>query len=106
MFRHSMHRALMLDLALFVLLATSGSAEPVNKPLRDDDVVARVNGTAIYRKSVRDVVQGIIAMQDSQPSPQTVEQLAADALDSLIALELLYQEGQARGVVVPDAAVT
>jgi peptidyl-prolyl cis-trans isomerase C len=104
MWRASMQR--MLAVALLVLLgATASAAEPGTKALRDDDVVARVNGTVIYRKSVRDVVQGIIAMQDSQPSPQTIDQLAADALDSLIALELLYAESQARGVVVSDAAV-
>lgn len=88
-----------------LLLATPLHAEEGTRPLRDDDVVARVNGTAIYRKSVRDVVQGILAMQDSQPDPQAVGKLADDALDSLIGLELLYQESQTRGVTVTDAAV-
>ena len=91
--------------AAALLIVAAASAEPINKPLRDDDVVARVNGTVIYRKAVRDVVQGIIAVQDSQPNAQAVEQLADEALDSLIALELLYQESQQRGVVVTDAAV-
>jgi parvulin-like peptidyl-prolyl isomerase len=73
--------------------------------LRDDDVMANVNGTVIYRKSVREVVQGVIALEDAPPDAANVAKLAADALDSLIALELLYQESQARGVTVSDADV-
>ncbi len=60
------------------------------KGMRDEDVVARVNGTAIYRKSVREVVQSVLAVQDSPPDPAAVGKLATQALDSLIALELLY----------------
>jgi parvulin-like peptidyl-prolyl isomerase len=73
--------------------------------LRDDDVMANVNGTVIYRKSVREVVQGVIALEDAPPDAANVAKLATDALDSLIALELLYQESQARGVTVSDADV-
>lgn len=79
--------------------------EPVVKPPRDDDVVARVNGTVIYRKSVREVVQGALALTDSQPDAKTIGNLAREALDSLIALELLYQESQTRGTTVSAAAV-
>lgn len=79
--------------------------EPVVRPMRDQDVVARVNGTPIYRKSVREVVQGILAVQDAQPDPATIDKLANDALDSLIALDLLYQESQVRGIQISDAAV-
>ncbi|HVO22521.1 MAG TPA: peptidylprolyl isomerase [Candidatus Margulisiibacteriota bacterium] len=81
------------------------SAERINQPMRDEDVVARVNGTAIYRKQVKDVVQGILLMQDKEPDPGSVAQLANEALDSLIALELLYQESQTRGIKVSDADV-
>ncbi len=88
-----------------LLLAAPAHAERINKPLRDDDVVARVNDTTIYRKSVKEVVQGILAMQDKEPDPATVGKLADDALDSLIALELLYQESQARNITVSDADV-
>ena len=91
--------------ALLLLLATGASAETINKPLRDDDVMARVNGTTIYRKDVKEVVQGILMMQDTQPDPAAITKLADEALDSLIALELLYQESQARGLVVSDADV-
>jgi parvulin-like peptidyl-prolyl isomerase len=88
-----------------LLLAAAAPAERINKPLSDDDVVARVNGTTIHRKDVREVVQGILVMQDTQPDPAAVTKLADEALDSLIALELLYQESQARGVKVSDADV-
>jgi len=73
--------------------------------LRDDDVVARVNATPIYRKSVREVVQGALLEQEKQPDPDTIGTLAGAALDSLIDFELLYQESQARSVTVSDAAV-
>ena len=98
-------RALLTLAAALVLLPALARAERINKPLRDDDVVARVNGTTIYRKDVKDIVQGILIMQDTEPDAATVTKLADEALDSLIALELLYQESQARGIQVSDADV-
>ena len=85
--------------------AAAAGAENIVRPLRDDDVVARVNGTPIDRKSVREVVQGALLEQESEPDPQSMGKLVDDALDSLIDFELLYQESQARGVTVSDAAV-
>jgi peptidyl-prolyl cis-trans isomerase C len=76
------------------------------RQLRDDDVVARVNGTPIFRKSVKDVVQGGIIVQQTEPDAATVTRMASDALQSLIALELLYQESQQRGITVSDQEVT
>jgi len=73
--------------------------------MRDSDVVARVNGVPIHRKTVREVVQGGLVMQDTEPDAAGVSRLADQALESLIALELLYQESQARGVTVSDADV-
>jgi len=90
---------------ILFILPSAASAERINKPLRDDDPMARVNGTTIYRKDVKDVVQGILLMQDTQPDPAAVTKLADEALDSLIALELLYQESVARGIKVSDADV-
>ena len=90
---------------VLVILTTAAVAEDIIRPLRDDDVVARVNAIPIYRKSVREVVQGALLEQDNQPDPEAVGKLAGDALDSLIDFELLYQESQARGVTVTDAAV-
>lgn len=88
-----------------IVVASRVAGEQGAAPLRDDDVVARVNGTVIYRKSVRDVVQGVLSVQDTAPDAGTVTKLAEDALASLISLELLYQESQARGVAVSDAAI-
>ena len=74
-------------LAVLLLYVASAAAEDrINKPPRDDDVMARVNGTTIYRKDVKDIVQSILVMQDTQPDAATVTKLADDALDSLIAL--------------------
>jgi peptidyl-prolyl cis-trans isomerase C len=93
-----------LTVALLFLPAPAG-AERINQPMRDEDVVARVNGTTIYRKQVKDVVQAILVMQDQEPDASGVARLAEEALDSLIALELLYQESQTRGIKVSDADV-
>lgn len=91
--------------SLLITVATCAAAEDIARPLRDDDVVARVNATPIYRKSVREVVQGALLEQEKQPDPDTIGTLAGAALDSLIDFELLYQESQARSVTVSDAAV-
>ena len=88
-----------------VVIATATEGQQGPAPLRDDDVVAHVNGAVIYRRSVREVVQGVLSVQDTAPDAATVSKLANDALESLISLELLYQESQARAVVVSDAAV-
>jgi len=96
-------RAGMAMVVAMVLVAAGIEAEQGLAPLRDDDVVAHVNGAVIYRKSVREVVQGVLAVQNGPPDASTVTKLADDALDSLISLELLYQESQARGVAVSDA---
>lgn len=98
-------RAVAALAALLLCVAATAAEERINKPPRDDDVMARVNGTTIYRKDVKDIVQSILVMQDTQPDAATVTKLADDALDSLIALELLYQESQARGIKVSTADV-
>ena len=98
-------RALAALAVALLFLPAPASAERINRPMRDDDVVARVNGTTIYRKEVKDVVQAILVMQDKEPDAAGVGKLAEEALDSLIALELLYQESQADGIKVSDADV-
>jgi peptidyl-prolyl cis-trans isomerase C len=102
---HCRSGAIRVGLAVIIAGATAAAAENVVRPLRDDDVVARVNGTPIYRKAVREVVQGALLEADAQPDPGTINTLASEALDSLIDFELLYQESQARQVTVSDAAV-
>ena len=91
--------------AAVIVIGWRVDAQQGPAPLRDNDVVAHVNGAVIYRKSVRDIVQGVLSVQDTPPDAATVTKLADDALTSLISLELLYQESQARGVVVSDAAI-
>jgi len=92
--------------ALMVLvLPALGSAESPPAAPRDTDIVARVNGTPIRRKAVRELVQGVLAVQDRAPDPATIPQLAKDALESLIDLDLLAQESHARGITVSDADV-
>lgn len=98
-------RAVAALAVLLLYVVTAAAEERINKAPRDDDVMARVNGTTIYRKDVKDIVQSILVMQDTQPDAATVTKLADDALDSLIALELLYQESQAHGIKVSNADV-
>jgi len=100
-----MHRTVRFLVVTAALLSTVVQAEQKSAQLHDDDIVARVNGTPIYRKSVREVVQGSLAVQDKQPDAAAIGKLAADALDSIIAFELLYQESQTRGITVDDKAV-
>jgi peptidyl-prolyl cis-trans isomerase C len=98
-------RALAALAVAVLFLPGPAGAERINQPMRDEDVVARVNGTTIHRKEVKDVVQAILVMQDKEPDAASVAKLADQALDSLIGLELLYQESQARGIKVSDADV-
>ncbi|MFI5396191.1 MAG: peptidylprolyl isomerase [Candidatus Binatia bacterium] len=98
-------RFVLVSGAALLFLSASLHAQQGTKVLRDDDLVARVNGTPIYRKAVREVVQGVLSVEDSQPGPAAVGKLAEEAMNSLVALELLYQESQARGVKVSDTAV-
>lgn len=65
-------------------------------------VAATVNGTPIPRDSVRRIVRALIASDARVPSSAEIDDAARNALDSLIALELLYQEAQRRQIVVSD----
>lgn len=103
--RRSEAASVVCGLLSVICLFTVAPAEDIVHPLSDTDVVARVNGTPIYRKSVREVVQGALLEQENQPDAGTVGKLANDALDSLIDFELLYQESQALAVTVTDAVV-
>ena len=102
---HCRHLTIGVGIAALLAVATVAAAEEVVRPLRDEDVVARVNNSPIYRKSVREVVQTALLEQETQPDPSTIGKMAGDALDSLIDFELLYQESQARHVPLSDAAV-
>ncbi len=99
----AMRMSALLSLGVFLFGFSVAAAAPPS----DDDIVAVVNGTPVYRRSVRAIVQGTILSQDSkaQPDAATVHRLAVDALDSLIDFELLFQASQAREISVSDAAV-
>jgi hypothetical protein len=71
----------------------------------EDDVVVRVNGTPIMRSAVRDVVKAVIASSRDIPGGREVDRLSEEALDSLIDLELLYQDARSRNITVAPAEV-
>src|SRR5262249_18817231 len=94
-----------VGVVFLICLSRPSLAEHINAPLRDTALVARAHGTPLFPKAVPEVVQGVLTVQETQPDPASIDKLAGDALDSLIALELLYQESQARGIQVDSAAV-
>lgn len=65
-------------------------------------VAARVNGVAIPTDVVDNVVRNVIASSAKAPSSEELERVTQAALDSLIDLELLYQEAQARKISVSN----
>jgi len=68
-------------------------------------IAARVNGTPIPTEVVDTVVRNVIASRARPPDSEEIERLTLTALDSLIDLELLYQEARARKIVVSDKEV-
>ena len=85
--RMSLRHLFLVSLAVTAWSVARASAEEFVQPMRDTDIVARVNGTPIQRRAVKDVVQGALLEQDNPPDPATVGKLANDALDSLIDFE-------------------
>jgi peptidyl-prolyl cis-trans isomerase C len=71
----------------------------------DDPVVTDVNGTPIHRSAVREVVKSVVAASREVPSSSEIDNLTQDALDSLIDLELLYQEALKRKILVSGEEV-
>ena len=69
------------------------------------EAAAVVNGVTITRKSLLDVVQSLIAQLDDIPDTPTTEKYRRQALDSLVAFELLYQDGLARKLEVSNEEV-
>lgn len=87
--------------ALAIVAAAAAQAAPLPA-----DAAARVNGVPIARKALLEVVQALVSQLDDIPDTATTEKYRRQALDSLIDFELLYQEGQARELVVTEADVT
>lgn len=59
-----------------------------------------MNGVVITRGMVRELVKSVIAGSPVPPTSEELDQLSHTALDSLIELELLYQEAVARRINV------
>lgn len=72
---------------------------------QEDDVVARVNGAAITRRSVNQVVKSVITSNGSVPAGSDLGRLTDEALESLIDLELLAQEARSRNIMVSDKEI-
>lgn len=72
----------------------------------ESDVVARVNGAEIARGQVYEVVKSVLVGRKGAPSSEEISELTRNALDSLIDLELLYQEAVARQLTVSDSEVS
>lgn len=53
---------------------------------------ARVNGVAIERTAVQELVKGLARAEPAPPNSERITELTDSALQSLIDLELLYQE--------------
>jgi acyl carrier protein len=85
------------------LVLVSLRASPV--PADEAQVVARVNGTPITQGMVNQVVKSLLRERGSTPSSDEIAALNDAALDSLIALELLFQAAQKAGVSVSDQEV-
>jgi peptidyl-prolyl cis-trans isomerase C len=92
-------------LSLLAFLVALVAAPPVVAAEGELEPAARVNGVVINRETVRDLVKSIITDESQPPSSDEIGRLFQHALDSLIDLELLHQEAEARGLRVSDAEV-
>ncbi len=66
---------------------------------------ALVNGVAIERPAVQELVKGLARAEPSPPDTARIEALSRAALESLIDLELLYQEAVRQGIKIPASEV-
>lgn len=89
-----------------LILALSASAAPAGpSPAGGAGVAASVNGVSIQKQTLSDVVGAVIARSVDPPDSAQAAELRKQALDSLIAFELLYQESQARQLTPDDDSV-
>ena len=82
-----------------------GSRRRASRRAASSAIAARVNGTAISEDTVRDVVKSVIAGEPVPPSSEEIDRLTEAALDSLIDLELLYQEAERRKIQVGNEQI-
>jgi peptidyl-prolyl cis-trans isomerase C len=92
-------------LSAVVLMAGPLAAARAWAETDDDPVVTEVNGTPIHRSAVREVVKSVVAASREIPGSSEIDNLTQDALDSLIDLELLYQEALIRKIRVSNEEV-
>lgn len=90
---------------VFAAIVCLGAGPGRPAEAQENDVVARVNGTAITRRAVNQVVKSVITSSATVPSGTDLGRLTDDALESLIDLELLYQEARARKIRVGDKEI-
>jgi peptidyl-prolyl cis-trans isomerase C len=92
---------------LSAVVLTTGLLAParVSAETDDDPVVTEVNGTPIHRSAVREVVKSVVAASREIPGSDEIDKLTQDALDSLIDLELLYQDALTRKIRVSSEEV-
>ncbi|GIW45670.1 MAG: hypothetical protein KatS3mg077_2952 [Candidatus Binatia bacterium] len=78
-------------------LASASAAARAQLP---DGAAAIVNGVAISRKAVREIVMGIASLQGEEEHRTHGKEWEQSALESLIDFELLFQEARRQGVTV------
>lgn len=97
-------RAVDPDVVAPLVLAPWGGAIPSTTPA-SETVVGRVNGAPITRQMVLEVVSGVMIGRPGPPSSREIQEVTDAALESLIDLELLYQEALARDLKVNSADI-
>ncbi len=66
---------------------------------------ARVNGVAVERSNVQQLAKGLARAEPSPPNSKRTGELTRAALESLIDLELLYQEAVRQEIELPPGSV-
>lgn len=74
------------------------AVEPTPRP----GVAALVNGIAVEADAVQQLVKGMARAEPQPPDSARIDELTSSALESLIDLELLYQEAVRRKVELAD----
>ncbi len=87
------------------LPAELGPAARVDRFSAELGPAARVNGVPVERGAVQQLVKGLARAEPSPPDSQRIETLNRAALESLIDLELLYQEAVRRKIELPRGDV-
>ena len=81
------------------------SAHPGRLGLRDDTPAAEVNGQPIRRSTVQQIVKGLARGESKLPDSMRIAELNDRALESLVDLELLYQEALRAKISLGDGEV-